>query len=216
MSSNMNLDNTILAGVLLQENVAAGDSREETDKLRVATPTAGGQVPDPELADAVESFNRLKYGYVASISGLNEIFDIPTAETERLIGHSVLHSNSRNPFPSSFQRNGESNWYIFDVLRWWQRRNDEIIIRVIYALVNAASRRAKTDKDDASTDPVLKVARKVLTPIPENDGQRICKYAEIVCEMFNTGITDEDAQDDFLEWIAEEIVGLEDEEEASA
>ena len=205
MSSNMMLTNTILAGDLLQENAAAGGSREETDKLRVATPAAGVQPPVAEQADDVIIYDGK---YVATARRAGDVFGISDTEMERLAGYSLLHPSCSNPFPSPIRHNGKIWYSIYEVLRWWLRRNDETIIRVINALLNAAPQQAKASEDDASTDPVLKKAREVLTPSPTGSRQIFEAYRTILFEMFDTGLTESnEALVDFIRWMNGVVLG---------
>ena len=206
MSENM-IHNTILAGVLKQENEATGGSqptREETDKLRVATPTVGGQVPVAEQADGVIIYDGK---YVATARRIGEMFGISDTEMEQLAGYSVLHPYCSNPFPSPIRHNLKIWYSIYDVLCWWQRRNDETVIRVINALLNAASQPAKTN-DDA--DPVLKKAREVLTPTPAGTEQILEAYKAIIDEMRGRGLSGE-ALEEFVEWMYAVVDGYHEE-----
>jgi len=159
MNSNTMIDNTILAGVLGQANEAIGGSREETDKLRAATPSVGGQVPGAEPSDIVS-----------------------------------------------------------DAIRRWLGRNDETAIRVINALLNATPQQAKTVDDGATTDPVLKKAKEVLTPSPTDSRQIFEAYRAILFEMFGAGLTESnEALVEFIRWMNGVVQGyyekLADEEE---
>jgi len=237
MSANM-LDNTILAGALLQEGEATGEANnsfvlnvesvnqidqtasaaggsqltsEETDKLRVATPTVGGQPPDSEQTGISTDHRRYR---PLTYSNIDEMIDNLIADLERLTGYSTHHDVSDNQFPIPIRYDGGTCWCIHSVLHWLQRRNDEMVVRTIGGLMRAI----KTFEYDFTFDLALKKAREVLTPVPVNDDQRASKYSCIIIEMLRA-LSDEEIREDFLNWIAEEIVGTDeedDEEESTA
>jgi len=146
---------------------------------------------------------------LADANVMTYVLDCPAEEVERLSACSA--EDYDNPFPSPIQRDGKTCWRIHDVLRWWLRRNDETVLRIMKTVREMAFHQAKIEMDAVPTDPVLKKAREVLTVPPEDDDERSDKYMEIIVEMLNefTGLY---SRLGFCDWIAEVMWSDDDDE----